>query len=75
MKKQKLKVENRRLKYDVSKLQQPEIRKAFSVELKNRFQVLKELENVEDIWDVMGKGYTEASKAMLRMKKKDKNHG
>ena len=34
LKKQKLKVENRRLKYDVTKLQQQEIRKAFSVELK-----------------------------------------
>ena len=46
-----------------------------AVEPKNRFQVLNELENVEDIWDVMGKGYTEASKAMLGMKKRDKNHG
>nr|XP_022322870.1 craniofacial development protein 2-like [Crassostrea virginica] len=34
LKKQKLKVENRRMKYDATKLQQPEIRKAFSVELK-----------------------------------------
>lgn len=38
-----------RKKYDFTKLQQPEKRKAFSLELKHRFQVLDEIENIEDI--------------------------
>lgn len=38
-----------RKKYDFTKLQQPEKRKVFSLELKHRFQVLDEIENIEDI--------------------------
>ena len=39
----------RRLKYNVTKLQQLQIRKTFSVEFRNRFQVWDEFENVEGI--------------------------
>lgn len=48
-----------RKKYDFTKLQQPEKRKAFTLELKNRFQVL------DDIWKTISKGYNETADSIL----------
>ncbi len=70
LKAHKKKAENKRIRYDTTKLQQPETRKAFSIELKNRFQILEEMNTVENIWETMGKGYVETSKNILGIKKK-----
>lgn len=53
-------------KYDFTKLQQPEKRKAFTLELKNRFQVLSN----EDIWKTMSKSYNEKADLILGIKEK-----
>ncbi|KAK3083145.1 hypothetical protein FSP39_015073 [Pinctada imbricata] len=70
LKKNKQNKETNRKKFDIYKLQQPEKRRAFSVELKNRFQVLDELDSVEDIWDSMRSGYTETAHKILGVKEK-----
>ena len=70
LKKQKQNRDVRRKKYDTTKLQQPEKRRAFIVELRNRFQVLEELDNVEDIWDCMSRGYIETASNILGVKEK-----
>lgn len=47
-----------------TKLQQTEKRKAFTLELKNRFQVL------DDIWKTISKGYNETAESILGIKEK-----
>jgi hypothetical protein len=54
-----------RKKYDIAILQQPENRRAFSIELKNRFQVLEEMDGMEEIWNGMRSGYTETAIKIL----------
>ncbi|XP_045158250.2 craniofacial development protein 2-like [Mercenaria mercenaria] len=68
LRKPKQKANTCRKKYDTTKLQQPEKRRAFSLELKNRFQVLEELDSVENIWESMEKGYIETANNILRIK-------
>ena len=70
LKKQQQNRDVRRKKYDTTKLQQPEKRRAFTVELRNRFKVLEELDSVEDIWDIMSKGYIETANNILGVKEK-----
>ncbi|XP_061176180.1 uncharacterized protein LOC133185137 [Saccostrea echinata] len=70
LKKQKQNSDTCRKKYGVTKLQQLEKRRAFTLELKNRFQVLEELESVEDIWENMIKGYNETADSILGVKEK-----
>ena len=66
----KKQTENRRIKFDTTKLQQPERKKAFTIALKNRFQVLEHMESVEEIWETMEKGYIETAKDILGVKKR-----
>lgn len=71
----KLKKQNRnkdkcKKKYNFTKLQQPKKRKAFTPELKIRFQVLDEIESIEDIWKTMSKGYNETADIILVIKEK-----
>lgn len=50
--------------------------RAFTMVLKNIFQVLQELENVEYIWENTRKDYTETANSILEVKEKGKiNHG
>ncbi len=36
----------------------------------NRFQILEEMDSVENIWETMGNGYIETSKKILGVKRK-----
>lgn len=70
----KLKKQNRnkdkcKKKYNFTKLQQPEKRKAFTLELKIIFQLLDEIERIEDIWKTISKGYNETAD-IVRVKEK-----
>ena len=65
LKKHKVLTEVSRKRFDTTKLQRPEIRKAFSVELKNRFQCLDELEDVETFWHEITKCYKETATDMI----------
>lgn len=70
LKKQKQNKDSRRKKYDFKKkkIQQPEKKRAFTLELKNRFQVLDELKSIENIWEIMSKGYNETADNTLELK-------
>ena len=70
LKKHKVLTEVSRKRFDTTKLQRPEIRKAFSVELKNRFQCLDELEDVETFWHEITKCYKETATDMIGFKAK-----
>lgn len=61
---------NRRIKYDTTKLQLPEKKRAFSIALKNRFQALEDKDSVENIWETMEKGFTDTARDVLGIKKK-----
>lgn len=69
LKKQKQNKDSRRKKYDFKK-KNPTARKkrAFTLELKNRFQVLDELKSIENIWEIMSKGYNETADNTLELK-------
>ncbi|CAC5410597.1 unnamed protein product [Mytilus coruscus] len=59
-----------RKRFDNTKLQRPEVRKAFSIELKNRFQLLDELEDIETFWEGITKCYKEAATNTLGFKER-----
>ncbi|XP_071150111.1 craniofacial development protein 2-like [Mytilus edulis] len=51
LKKYKIVTVTSRKRFDTTTLQRPEIRKAFSIELKNRFQLVEELEDIKTFWE------------------------
>ena len=62
------KSETRRKKYNVQKLQMPNVRKEFKLELKNRFSVLstqKEDADIETSWKAIKNVYIETSEKIL----------
>ncbi|XP_071142031.1 uncharacterized protein [Mytilus edulis] len=59
-----------RKRFDTTKLQRPEVRKAFSIELKNRFQLLDELEDIETFWEGVTKCYKETATKTLGFKER-----
>ena len=66
--------EKRRIKYDTTKLQKPDIKKAFNLELRNRFSMLELDENsveddaVETSWKQMVDAFTETANDKLGRK-------
>ena len=71
LKKHKQNSDSRGKKCDTSKLQQPEKRRAFSVELENRFQLFEELDSVKDISEGIERGYIETANNILGVKEKE----
>ncbi|XP_071150122.1 craniofacial development protein 2-like [Mytilus edulis] len=70
LKKYKIVTVTSRKRFDTTKLQRPEIRKAFSIELKNRFQLLDKLEDIETFWEGITKCYKETSTNTLGFKER-----
>ncbi|CAC5395716.1 SAMHD1 [Mytilus coruscus] len=68
LKKYKIVTDTSRKRFDTTKLQRPEVRKAFSIELKNRFQLLDELEDIETFWEGITKCYKETATNTLGFK-------
>ncbi|XP_063416382.1 craniofacial development protein 2-like [Mytilus trossulus] len=70
LKKYKIVTDTSRKIFDTTKLQRPEIRKAFSIELKNRFQLLDQLEDREPFWEGITKCYKETATNTLSFKER-----
>ncbi|CAG2216430.1 unnamed protein product [Mytilus edulis] len=65
LKKYKIVTDTSRKRFDTTKLQRPEIRKAFSIELKNRFKLFDELKDIETFWEGITKCYKGTATTML----------
>ncbi|CAC5415646.1 unnamed protein product [Mytilus coruscus] len=68
--KYKIVTDTSRKRFEPPKLQRPEVRKAFSIELKNRFQLLDELEDIETFWEDITKCYKETATNTLGFKER-----
>ncbi|XP_072025119.1 craniofacial development protein 2-like [Amphiura filiformis] len=68
-----------RRKSDTTKLQQTTIRSKFKIELKNRFDVLQDYEDVEESvekkWQHFENAYKETAQKVLGTKRRARNHG
>ncbi|CAC5393921.1 unnamed protein product [Mytilus coruscus] len=70
LKKHKIVTDTTRKRFDTTKLQRPEVRKAFSIELKNKFQLLDELEDIETFWEGITKCYKETATNTIGFKER-----
>ncbi|XP_063447098.1 uncharacterized protein LOC134726617 [Mytilus trossulus] len=70
LKRHKIVMDATRKRFDTTKLQRPEVKKAFSIELKNRFQLLDELEDIETFWEGVTKCYKETATKTLGFKER-----
>ncbi|CAG2216043.1 unnamed protein product [Mytilus edulis] len=61
LKKHKIVSDTTRNRFETTKQQRPEVRKAFLIELKNKFQRLDELEDIETFWEGITKCYQETA--------------
>ncbi|CAC5391632.1 unnamed protein product [Mytilus coruscus] len=69
-KKHKIETDTTRKRFDTTKLQRPEVRNPFSIELKNMFQLLDELEDIETFWEGITKCCKETATNMIGFKER-----
>lgn len=59
-----------RKRFDTTKLQRPRVRKAFSMELKNKFQLVDDIEDIETFWVETTNCYKETATNTLGFKER-----